>query len=77
MTIQSDVERVLCLPYVLLPTLCTLDEINYVSGLTGGCREYPICFASNCAGKRCRFSKMFTGLATGMGALAIALTSFF
>ena len=69
-------ERVLRLSYVLFSTLRTLDEINKISGPADGCRKYSIPLAGDCAGERCLFSDMSTGLATRMVALVIALISF-
>ena len=43
MSIEADVEGVLCLPNVLLSALPAFDQVDHVPFLVGGCSVYVEC----------------------------------
>ena len=51
MSIEVDVEGVLCLPNVLLSALPAIDQVDYVPCLAGGRSSYVECLVSGCTSK--------------------------
>ena len=51
MSIEADVEEVLCLPNVLLSALPEIDQVDHVPCLAGGRSSYVECLVSGCTSK--------------------------
>ena len=61
MSIEADVEGVLCLSNVLLSAFPALDQVDHVPCLAGGRSSYVECLVSGCTSKSGAYLDMAAG----------------